>query len=216
MVGHEGVQRGRGGVGHRRHPDPAEPARLDDLHSDRGEDLLALGPSGAQPWFLPADEGSHRPPPSPTAAPGPGGPGLRVAGAASPKRSGTNRSPACVADSGPDAVLARGEQPAGVEPHRQRCSRPVEHRARSHRSTSTTPFAHKPILWPIPSNAIWQQSKTVGCWRFRCRPADMRLVGRGGRMLPGLAYEPIRWAAGLRALGRSRIGCDTLASNAST
>jgi hypothetical protein len=35
----------RGGVGHPRHPAPAEPARLDDLHGDRGDDLLAFGPS---------------------------------------------------------------------------------------------------------------------------------------------------------------------------
>jgi len=79
-----------------------------------------------------------------------------------------------------------------------------------------TPSTSGSVLWPIPSNAIWQQSKTEGCWRFRCRSTDMPFGSRGGGMLPGLGDEQIRWAADLRALDRSRIGCDTLASNAST
>src|SRR5450759_2765008 len=78
-----------------------------------------------------------------------------------------------------------------------------------------TLFATSFVLWPIPSNAIRQQLKTEGRWRFRCRPTDMPFGSRGGGMLPGLEDEQIRWAADLRALDRSRIRCDTLASNAS-
>ena len=41
-----------------------------------------------------------------------------------------------------------------------------------------TRLAWRWLLWPIPSDAIWQQSKTERQWQFRCRSTDMRVGGR--------------------------------------
>src|SRR6266511_5924189 len=64
VIGDEGVQRGTRGVGERRHPAPAEPLRLPDLHGDAGQDLLPPGPAAPQSRLLTADVGLvhlHRP-----------------------------------------------------------------------------------------------------------------------------------------------------------
>ena len=42
---------------------------------------------------------------------------------------------------------------------------------------SPTRHAYLLVLGPIPSDAIWQQSKTAGRWRFRCRSTGLAVEG---------------------------------------
>ena len=57
VIGDEGMQGRRGPVREDRHPAPPVPARLQDLHGDANQDLLALGAATRQPGFHPADVG---------------------------------------------------------------------------------------------------------------------------------------------------------------
>ena len=96
------------------------------------------------------------------AAPGRGARVPREGDAASPTQSGRSRSPGPLQAQRRDAVLARGEQPAGGEPYRERGARAVEDGARRHRGTVAAPRAHEaaiaePPAWPQPG-----QTKPAG------------------------------------------------------
>ena len=80
---------------------------------------------------------------------GPGAPAPTAADAAWPTRSGRSRSRASASAQRRDPVFASGEQPAGIEPYRERRARPVKDRARSHRTTAAAPGAPEaPIAQP--------------------------------------------------------------------
>jgi hypothetical protein len=149
-AGHERVQRSGRAVGQHRHPAPADPLRLVDLHRDAGEHLLAAGPAAAQPRLVPADERlvhlhdpgqpvparphQHRPQPVQHRPRG---------------RVGADLQRPLQALRG-DAVLLGGEQPARGEPHRQRRPGPVEDRARRHRRAPVAASALMPAIAQPP------------------------------------------------------------------
>ena len=66
-----------------------------------------------------------------------------------------------------DAVLLRGEQPAGGEPHRQRRPRPVEDRARRHRRARMAGGALQPAIAQPPAPGM-----TAGRAGEPARPAQ--------------------------------------------
>lgn len=154
MVGDEGVQRQGGRVRHRRHPTPAQPLRLPDLDSDAGQHLLASGPAAPQPGLLTAEEGLvhlHRPgQPLPArtyrhrAQPVQHRPrGLIGADLQRPLHAQRR-----------DPTLVAGEQPAGGEPHRQRCPRSIEDRARGHRGPVAAAGALEPAVTQPPATPV--------------------------------------------------------------
>ncbi len=148
VLGDEGVQRGGRPIGQDRHPGSPEPARLLNLNGHAYQRLLALGSSAAQSWLLAADvrlvhlhlhragqsvsTGAHQH----RAKPMQHRPRGRV-------RADLQRP--LQAQRG-HAVLARGEQPAGLEPHRQRRPSAIEQRPRRHRRP---PAAARALVPPI-------------------------------------------------------------------
>ena len=126
-------QRVTAGVIERRHPAAADAFRLANLHGDPGKDLLAALPAAAQTGLLAADVGLID---------------LDRAGQPAPSRADQRRAqpvqhrprrligadlqrPLQILRR--DAILGGREQPAGVEPHRQRGPGPVEDSPRRHR-----------------------------------------------------------------------------------
>ena len=144
------MQRGRGGVGERRHTAPAHPFRLPDLDCYAGQDLLALSSATGQVRLHTTDAGLIH-----LYHPGQSFPPWTYQHRAKPMQHrprrliGTDFQRPFQAQCR-NPILAAGEQPAGVELNRQRRSRTVEDRARGHRGTVPAPGAHQSAVAEAP------------------------------------------------------------------
>ena len=197
VVGHERMQRGRGGVGERRHTAPAHPFRLADLDRHASQDLLAPSPATGQVWLHTTDVGlvhlHHPGQPSPPWT----YPHRAESMQHRPRRLiGTDfQRPFQAQRRNP--VLAAGEQPGGVEPNRQRRSRTVEDRARGRRGTAPAPGAHQSAVAEAPRCLV----ATHQACEARRPPQPLQVV-----QAVLVALEPLR-VPSLSADSRISSGC---------
>ena len=147
-------ERDRGGISQRGHPAPAGPPWRRDLNGDAGEHLLAVLPAAAQPRLLPADVGlihlDHPGQPVPARA----HQHLPQPVQHRPRRlvRADLQRPLQVLSG--DPVLGRGEQPAGVKPHRQRRAGLVEDGARRQRGPGAATAALDPAVTKPPATSM--------------------------------------------------------------
>jgi len=182
-------------VSQQRHAAPADPLRLFDLHRDAGEDLLAPGPSTAQPRLLAAGIALVR---------------LHRAGQPVPPRAYQDRPQAAqhrprrlagadlqspLQAQRRDPVFRRSEQPARGEPHRQRRPGPVEDRARRHRGPVAAGGAHDAAVAEPPASAAGTVRAHEPPWPSH--PLQVvKAVGIGAEPRLELAHRPgIMYAA---------------------
>ena len=139
------------------------------------------------------------------AAPGPGAPARSAGDAASPTRSGRADLQGPLQAQRRDAVLARGEQPAGGEPYRERCARAVKDGARRHRGTAAAARAHEAAIGEPPAPSVTaaradeagrpaQPLQVVEAVRIASEPSlelahGLRIVPAGTRMLHCLSLH---------------------------
>ena len=154
VIGHEPVQRRRRSVGERRDPAPAHTFRFPNLDSYTGQDLFARSPAAAQARLHTADVRFihlHHP-----AQPVPAWTHQHRTQPMQHRPCrlvGTDLQRALQAQRG-NPILAAGEQPAGVEPNRQRRSRAVENCACGHRVAVPAPGAHQPTVAQAPRSVV--------------------------------------------------------------
>ena len=189
LLGDELVQRGRRGIGDRRHPGPAQPTAGAGLHRDHGEDLLAPRATPGQAGLQPADVGlvdlDHAGQPLPVgtdqhrAQPVQHRPRRLIRADLQRALQAQRRDPALVA----------GERPAGGEPHRQRGAGPVEDRPGRGRGPGPAAGALEPAITQPPALVV-----ATGRAAEPGRPAQplqvVQAVRVGGEPGPELAHRP--------------------------